>query len=80
MSLKQMKRTFPVKSELGSPEERDAKIAEMESRGFQVRRLYEYTKERSDYVATGYHAAKYRYNGSQGRRVYGVIFKVKDAE
>ena len=78
MSLKQMKRTFPIKSELSSEKEREEKIAEMEARGFSVRRLYEYTKERSDYVATGYHAVKYRYNGSEGRTVYGVIFKSVD--
>lgn len=45
------KRKFPIKSELGSPAERDAKIAEMAKRGFTVKRKYEYTKERSDYVA-----------------------------
>lgn len=64
-----------IKSELTSEKEREEKVEEMTKRGFYVARLFEYEKDRSDYVATGYANVSYRYSGNSGRTVYGVIFR-----
>lgn len=63
-----------------SVEEREAKILEMEARGFYVVRTYSYEREHNDYVATGYHGAKHRYNGSESRTIYGVLFRPVEVE
>lgn len=64
-----------ITSELGSPEERQAKIEEMEARGFVVARTYEYSKQ---------HTAVLRRNGTgakiahyDGDMKYGVLFRRK---
>lgn len=74
-----MKTTFnqcySIQSNLSSEQEREEKIQEMIARGYVVARTYEFEKERNDYVSTGYHHAKYRHNGSESRKVYGVLFR-----
>lgn len=64
-----------IKSELSSETERADKIMEMNKRGFVAVRTYEYERERKDYVATGFYGAKHRYNGSESRLMYGVVFR-----
>lgn len=64
-----------ISSELGTPQERLDKIAEMEERGYYAARQWEREVTHTGYEATGYSAAKFRYNGETARMKYGVLFR-----
>lgn len=64
-----------IKSELSSEQEREDKVAEMEARGYQVARYYEREVTFNDWVATGYHRAKFRHKGESSSKKYGVVFR-----
>ena len=68
-------RSKAITSELGSEAEREEKIAEMEERGFYAVRKWERELTHTDWVATGYRAAKFRHKGEQARQKYGVLFR-----
>lgn len=64
-----------IKSELGSEEERADKIIEMNQRGFIAIRTYEREVTYNDWVATGYHRAKFRHKGESSSVKFGVVFR-----
>ena len=64
-----------IKSELGSEEERADKIIEMNKRGFIAIRTYEREVTYNDWVATGYHRAKFRHKGENSSMKFGVVFR-----
>ena len=65
-----------ITSELGSEDERNEKIFEMNQRGFYAARIWEREVTHTDWVATGYKAAKFRHKGEQSRMKYGVLFRL----
>lgn len=67
-----------IQANLSSEEERADKIMEMNKRGFYAVRTYEYERGHKDFVATGYHHSKVRYNGEESRTIYGVLFRRVD--
>lgn len=71
-NLSQFGRNRPIKSEALTIAERDTKIEEMASRGYTVKRIYEYEIERVGYMN---YERRLALGSVEPRKKYGEIFE-----